>query len=274
MSQELNKQLEQLEIKEAKKAEQEEAKDSSPQQDQQPQEEVKKKKVVKSVRFNLEIKKATQAEKIAKENQEQQPQNESKGLFPATLPEQNKEENQTDLKPALESYYTDEEINEMEQIKAWLFNNIKRDIDNANAKGANCVQLKVKNFVLLRKDDNQLYNRVEFDTTFDFTTIEQILLSPEEAHPTQSTLKYCTVVLFGKNKNVPLVFPYCYQKHDEIEEIQKETEQTKNKKEKKKLQKKLKKKMGNYTPNELDNWIFVNSNLKEAFHKINSFQSI
>ena len=32
--------------------------------------------------------------------------------------------------------------------------------------------------------------------------------------------------------------------------------------------------MGNFTPNELDNWILVNSQLKEAYHKINEFKDV
>jgi hypothetical protein len=67
---------------------------------------------------------------------------------------------------------------------------------------------------------------------------------------------YVTVVLFGKNKKVPLVFPYSYRKS--VVSSAQVLGQLKKKKKKKK----------NTVNNELDCWVFVNSIGKEAEHKI------
>lgn len=56
----------------------------------------------------------------------------------------------------------------MEQIKKWLFANLQRDVENAKKNGAKPLELKVKNFMLIRKENNEKWNRVEFDTSFDF----------------------------------------------------------------------------------------------------------
>lgn len=80
------------------------------------------------------------------------------------------------------------------------------------------------------------------------------------------------IVLFGRNKNTPLVFPYCYLKQT-IEDFETQIDSDLNRKDKKKLKRKLKKTIGN-SANELDNWIFVNSFMKEAMHKVNSFSNV
>ncbi len=47
-----------------------------------------------------------------------------------------------------------------------------------------------------------------------------------------------------------------------------------SKKDKKKLKKKVKKKIGKQTPNMLNNWIFINSNMEEAVHHVQDFTQI
>ena len=57
-----------------------------------------------------------------------------------------------------------------------------------------------------------IFNRVEFDTKFDFNNISQILISPEVQNEKDKAFYYVTVVLIVANNTTPLVFPYCYKK--------------------------------------------------------------
>ena len=67
---------------------------------------------MKAVRFNLEAKRAENAEKVTKLAEEIKPVGENKGLFP----EKPTGEVSQDM-PSLESIYTDKELSEMELIK-------------------------------------------------------------------------------------------------------------------------------------------------------------
>lgn len=78
----------------------------------EPIQPLKKKKVMKAVRFNLEAKRAETAEKITKLAEEIKPVGENKGLFP----DKPTGEVPSEI-PSLESIYTDKELSEMELIK-------------------------------------------------------------------------------------------------------------------------------------------------------------
>lgn len=100
-----------------------------------------------------------------------------------------------------------------DSIKLWYKGNLKKDVDSAKSKGANPLELAVKNTMVIRNEQG-IFNRIEFDTKFDFNSVEQILISPEVQNESDKALFYVTVVLIVQNNNTPLVFPYIFKKQN------------------------------------------------------------
>ena len=156
-------------------------------------------------------------------------------------------------------------------IKVWISEKIQKSLEPMKENKVEPLILQIKSFSMATKN-GKIYNRVELDSDFDFKTIEEILLSPEEKHQNHENLYYTTVVLFGPDKKAPMIFPYCFhkiveQKKEEIDFLALE------KKQRKKLKKKLKKNEGEQE-NQLDKWIFLNNKSEEALHTIKSFSMI
>ncbi len=161
-----------------------------------------------------------------------------------------------------------------ERLKKWLLELVEKDVQRAKESNTNPMLLKVNNMAIIRRQQ-VIHNRVEFDTLLDFKTVEEILISEEVPCEFEENLFYITVVLFGRNKKVPIVFPYCYRTitSEEEEQINKEKEALKGleKNQKKKKMKKLKKKM---EKNDLSHWLFVNNKGEESAHTVSGFKKI
>jgi hypothetical protein len=85
-------------------------------------------------------------------------------------------------------------------------------------------------------------NRVECDTTFDFSKVTMILTSAETSCPVKSGFSYVNVVLFTE-KPVPLLLPYLYDKAHQPE-------------------------------NDLSEWAFVNKNGLRVRHKMDNAEMV
>lgn len=161
-----------------------------------------------------------------------------------------------------------------EKLKKWLLELVEKDIQRAKENSSNPMLLKVNNMAIIRRQQ-AIHNRVEFDSLLDFKTVEEILISEEVPCDFEENLFYITVVLFGRNKKVPMVFPYCYRKitQEEEEQLVKDKEALKglDKNQKKKKLKKLKKKMER---NDLSHWLFVNTKGEESAHTVSGFKKI
>lgn len=155
-------------------------------------------------------------------------------------------------------------------LNNWMFAQAEAAIEQAKKAGSNPLLIKPKNFSTVIIENN-IHNRIEFDTSLDFSTIEEILVSEEIPVPEKKNYFYVTTVLFTKNKNSPLVFPYCYFRN-----LNGEFDESNflgmNKDEKRRLKKKLKKKKINQ--NELCDWILVNNDLQESEHHIKGYSKI
>jgi len=156
-------------------------------------------------------------------------------------------------------------------LKSWSAEKLQQALDKIQQSKGNPLCLQVKTFALTMKD-NKIYNKVELDSDFDFKTIEEILISLEEENPLRKNLYYTTVVLFGHDKKLPMIFPYCFYHN-----IEKKTDELNllalDKKQRKKLKKKIKKNEEE-NENNLTHWVFINNKSEEAFHSINSFSLI
>lgn len=155
-------------------------------------------------------------------------------------------------------------------LNSWMFVQAESAINQAKANGSNPLLIKPKNFSTVIFE-NKIENRVEFDTSLDFATVEELLISEEIPVPSKEYYFYVTVVLFTKNKNVPLVFPYVFVKKTE-KEISEINFDGMNKDEQRKLKKKIKKKK--IDDNELKLWNLVNNKLEEKKLKVGDFTKI
>lgn len=155
-------------------------------------------------------------------------------------------------------------------LNTWMFAQAESAIRQAKSNGSNPLLIKPKNFSTVIFE-NKIENRIEFDTSLDFATVEELLISDEIPVPSKQYYFYVTVVLFTKNKNVPLVFPYVYVKKSE-KEISEINFDEMNKDERRKLKKKIKKKK--IEDNELKLWNLVNNKFEEKKLKVGDFTKI
>jgi hypothetical protein len=156
------------------------------------------------------------------------------------------------------------------ELISWMFSQSESVIIDAKSKGSNPLLIKPKNFSTVI-NENKIENRVEFDTALDFAAVEELLVSEEIPVPQKNDYFYVTVVLFTKNKNVPLVFPYVFVKKTE-KEIAEINFEGMNKDERRKLKKKIKKKK--IQDNELKLWNLVNNKFEEKRLRIGDFTRI
>ena len=85
-------------------------------------------------------------------------------------------------------------------------------------------------------------NRVEVDTTFDFTKVTMLLVSAETACWVKPGYSYAHVVLFTE-KPVPLLLPYLYDKAHQAD-------------------------------NNLREWVFINKRGDRARHSVDALEDV
>ena len=141
-----------------------------------------------------------------------------------------------------------------EEIRIWMgteFDKAFKDLEDKKPKEATYIPLKVlqKRLQVLHMSTevlmaNKHNNKVDFDETYDFTSVKQILVSKETKCPFKSGYSYVTVILWVDGANY-MMFPYVY-----------------------------KEKIKGKGKNNLKQWAFVNKNMQSASHAISSFQHI
>jgi hypothetical protein len=102
---------------------------------------------------------------------------------------------------------------------------------------------------LVRREDGDVWNRVEMVTSMDFNKVVQILLAPAEPCPAKKDTQFVTVLLFTESLTeaqegkmpTPMVVPYVYST---------------------KVQ------------NSLRYWRFVNSRLEYSDHEVEGFEDL
>ncbi len=95
---------------------------------------------------------------------------------------------------------------------------------------------------LCLQEGSVVVNRVECDTTFDFTKVGTLLVSAGVACHLRPGYEYVNVVLFTE-KPVPMLVPYIYDRAGQPE-------------------------------NNLRQWVFVNKKGERARHSIDSFTDV
>jgi len=120
---------------------------------------------------------------------------------------------------------------------------IKKEVARLTALKVTPIEVQVIDMIVLVQNDKQQFNRVVFNTEFDFSQVRSLLISPAVPVPNRAGFQYVNVLLLvkGKPDSSPIIFPYVY---------------------KAKLRKELKKK----AKNTLKHWILVNNKCEEAYH--------
>lgn len=125
---------------------------------------------------------------------------------------------------------------------------LQDEIARLKTMGQKVLPLKVKNTGLMKRIENSkpvYFNRVEFDTTFDFASVQQILVAPPapaEGRP-EGYVSTCVVLLI-KGKALPMIFGYIVDQSNE------------------------------YASNALDHWLLVNKDGKETSIVLTDMQDI
>lgn len=109
------------------------------------------------------------------------------------------------------------------------------------ALGVRVIPLRVRNMALVRQEDGKCINRLECATGFDFNKIAQIRISDPTPCPLKQGYAFINLVLFTRQP-VPMLLPYLYDTSVE--------------------------------GNDLTEWVFINSKLQRAHHRVGHFSAI
>ncbi|KAK2950264.1 putative LIMR family protein [Blattamonas nauphoetae] len=120
----------------------------------------------------------------------------------------------------------------------WMQDQCKAEQESMKTKGVNLLPLKVRNTSIIK--EKPLVNRIEFNTSFDFTKVTQILVGQPIPCPTKPGFTYINVILFTDILG-PMIFPYLYS--DTVK-------------------------------NDLSRWLFVNNQLDRAEHVVDEFKPV
>ncbi|EEB07242.1 hypothetical protein SJAG_02327 [Schizosaccharomyces japonicus yFS275] len=138
--------------------------------------------------------------------------------------------------------------------KEWMAKKIAEEIERLKKQGAKAVPLTVKNTsVVLDEDTDTVINRIELNTSFDFSRIEQIMLSPPQLYPHNANLQFVFVLCFTCLPH-PLIIPYLYAP--------------------KLVGKNLLPRADGLVENTLKRWAFINDKMERADHVIHEFQDV
>eukprot|EP01029_Cantina_marsupialis_P006173 TRINITY_DN16712_c0_g2_i1.p1 TRINITY_DN16712_c0_g2~~TRINITY_DN16712_c0_g2_i1.p1 ORF type:complete len:146 (-),score=29.74 TRINITY_DN16712_c0_g2_i1:269-706(-) len=144
---------------------------------------------------------------------------------------------------ATPNFEISEEVKEMMQndkpVKAWMDEVFKAETDRVKATGQMCLGLPIKNCGVVKRDV-KIINRVEINSSTDFSKIAQILTSPVQKCPVKEGYSYVNVVLIT-NASIPMMIPYLF---------------------------------GDMEGNDLKNWMFVNNKSKEIEMSVNDFADV
>ncbi|KAI8902743.1 hypothetical protein BC833DRAFT_230621 [Globomyces pollinis-pini] len=149
------------------------------------------------------------------------------------------------LKMSLEvTDFDDEKIGE--EGKKWITEKVKLEAERMREYSVVPLIFKVNNFGIVH-DDNGSINRIEFASNFDFKKILQIMISDPIVFPYRINFLFSTVLLMTEETSMPIIVPYLYQGV---------------------LDKKVKL---NIPPNNLKEWLLINSKHERARHSIDQF---
>jgi len=131
----------------------------------------------------------------------------------------------------------------LQEVFVWSMEQIKKEVARLTALKVTPIEVQVIDMSVLVQNDKQQFNRVVFNTEFDFSQVRSLLISPTVPVPNRAGFQYVNVLLLAKGKpdSSPIIFPYVF---------------------KGKLRKELKKN----AKNTLKHWILVNNKCEEAYH--------
>ncbi|KAF9172945.1 hypothetical protein BGX20_004479 [Mortierella sp. AD010] len=119
---------------------------------------------------------------------------------------------------------------ETADAKAWINENVEREVARIRSTGTNIEPLPVKNFgivVDLSRKKATAINRIEINSSFDFKKVQQIMVSPGIVYPHKENFEYVNVLLFGESTGTPMLVPYLYDtKFKTQEPLEGESEDT------------------------------------------------
>ncbi|KAF9437394.1 hypothetical protein BGZ76_000867, partial [Entomortierella beljakovae] len=118
------------------------------------------------------------------------------------------------LDPENETEAVDIQVDqETADAKAWIKENVEKEVARIRSTGANIDPVAVKNFgvvVDLSRKKATAINRIEISSDFDFKKIQQIMVSSGIPYPHKENYEYVNVLLFGDGSETPMLAPYLY----------------------------------------------------------------
>merc|ERR1719221_1113068 len=134
-----------------------------------------------------------------------------------------------------------DEVELARKLKEWVKEQLDKEVARVEACGQKITRLSVKNCSVVRPATGNVINRVEVDSSMDFDTVQQILLSDPVAVPIEEKKGFsmCFVVLSTGKPSVRIL-PYIFDT--------------------------------SIANNTLKEWSLINSNLKSSHHRIKGFE--
>ncbi|KYR02641.1 WD40 repeat-containing protein [Tieghemostelium lacteum] len=126
------------------------------------------------------------------------------------------------------------------KVVEWMKDQLRTEKKRIETMGSKSIEIEVKNTGIIKEGKN-IHNRIEMKTSFDFDKIVQIMISDAIECPVKKNYYYVNVLLFPKDKPIPLIVPYIYLKSAD---------------------------------NKLTDWIFINNQLKSSNHQIKEFTDV
>ncbi|KAF7723140.1 hypothetical protein EC973_002322 [Apophysomyces ossiformis] len=97
--------------------------------------------------------------------------------------------------------------------KEWIQEQVDKEVKRIRDVGSSVLPLKIINCGLVPNFDQKKargINRVELDTTFDISKIQQVMVSPATNYPHKPHFSYVNLILVT-NQPIPFIAPYLYQ---------------------------------------------------------------
>ncbi|TNV75472.1 hypothetical protein FGO68_gene9877 [Halteria grandinella] len=132
------------------------------------------------------------------------------------------------------------------KVYDWAVDLMKKEQLRLDGLGVKPIDLQVIDMSVLIEGKKKQINRVIFNSEIDFTKVTQILISQSIACSFRPGYQYVNVVCYISGKDIPIIFPYVYKTR-------------------------IRSQAGK---NNLKHWILINKQFQEAYHLVQSYETI
>ncbi|KAI8341380.1 hypothetical protein BC941DRAFT_416704, partial [Chlamydoabsidia padenii] len=108
--------------------------------------------------------------------------------------------------------------------KSWITEQVEKEVKRIQQVGSDVTPIKILNCGVLPNFDQKkakAVNRIELDTEFNISKLDQVMVSPATPYPHKEHFYYVNLILVTSNP-VPFIVPYLYQHNLKVTQPEKE----------------------------------------------------